>query len=116
MRSRAPRARWLAALLLAAAVALGGCGSGESEVEPPEGSVAAAHKASLGPLRGVVGQLEAEDDATEEREREEEPPESAQERHETVEETQQVEAQRREGEEQAIEEEAHVGANGASSS
>ena len=103
-------------LLIAGALAGTGCGGGSSEVEPPEGSVAAARKASAGPLSGLVGSLEAEDDETERRERAEESPESAQEREEGREELQQQEAQRREGEEQAIEEEAHIGANGSMSS
>jgi hypothetical protein len=109
-------ARPIAILLLAAALAAGGCGSGASEVEPLEGSAAAARKASAGPLSALVGRLEAEDDATEGRERAEEAPESAQEREEGREEQQQEAARRREGEEKAIEEEAQVGANGATSS
>jgi hypothetical protein len=115
---RTPRARCLLVAIPLAALALigGGCGAGSSEVEAPEGSLAAARKASAGPLGGLVGRLEAEDDATEERERAEQAPESVQERAEGREEEREEEARRREAEEQALEEEAHVGANGADAS
>lgn len=105
-----------AILLLASCVALGGCAGGGEEIEPREGSQAAEQRAAAGPLSGVIGRLEAEDDQTERSEREAQAPESEEEREEEKEELQQGEAQRSEAEEQAIEEEAHVGANGGSSS
>jgi hypothetical protein len=114
MASRARSALLLPTLALIAAGALSGCGGADAAGEAPP----ASRGVSAGPLSGIVGQLETEDDSAEHAERaeSEESGESAQERQESKEEIQQQEAQHRETEERAIEEEAHVGANGPTSS
>jgi hypothetical protein len=106
----------LAILLLASCAALAGCGGSSEEIEPPEGSRAAELRAAAGPLSGLVAHLEAEDDQAELAQREQEAPESAEEREEGMEELRAEEGQRLEAEEQALAEEAHVGANAEASS
>ena len=105
----------LAVLVLLAPCALSACGGAESDVTDEAGS--ATPIVNAGPLNGLVRQLEAEDDEKEHNERAESEagPEDAGERQETREQTQEAQALRREGEEQAIEEEAHVGASATAS-
>jgi hypothetical protein len=103
-------ARTLAILVLLAPGALSACGGAESDAPGGAGSSAIVN---AGPLNGIVRQLEAEDDEKEQNERAESEtePEGAQEREETREQAEEASARSSEGEEQAIEEEAHVGAS-----
>jgi hypothetical protein len=105
----------LTVLVLLAPCALSACGGAESDVADEAGS--ATPIVNAGPLNGIVSQLEAEDDEKERNERAESEtePEDAEERQETREQTQEAQARRSEGEEQAIEEEADVGASATAS-
>jgi hypothetical protein len=106
----------LAVLALLAPASLSACGGGAyaggGEAQPATSAL------NIGPLKGLVGQLEAEDDEQEHRElaEREDARESPLEREEAREQGQQEEGQKQEGEERAIEEEAHVGASGETAS